>query len=121
MANLTLGFWLSLFRIRYEQVLWPKLLEPVFPHCPRNQRTRQNAYLRLDQIRRLRNRVFHHEPIWRLPDLSEQHLLILETIGWISPVMLAMTEMLDRFSSVYTRGAQHYALELESVAQNWSA
>ena len=33
-ANLTLGFWLSLFRSRYEQVLWPGLLEPVFPNCP---------------------------------------------------------------------------------------
>lgn len=119
-SNLTLGFWLSLFRTRYEQVLWPKLLEPVFPHCPRDQRTRQIVYVRLDRIRRLRNRVFHHEPIWHLPDLPQQHRLILETIGWISPAMLAMTRLLDRFDSVYTRGAQHYATELESIAHNWN-
>ena len=120
-SNLTLGFWLSLFRTKYEQVLWPKLLEPVFPHCPRSQRTRPNAYARLDRIRRLRNRVFHHEPIWHLRDLPEQNELILETIGWISPAMLAMTRVLDRFASVYTMGAQPYATELDSIAQKWSA
>ena len=119
-SNLTLGFWLSLFRTRYEQVLWPKLLEPVFPHCPRNQRTRQNAYARLDKIRCLRNRVFHHEPIWHWSDLPVQHQEILETIGWISPAMLATTRLLDRFDSVYTSGAQSYQKELDSLAQNWA-
>ncbi len=107
-----------MLRTRYEQVLWPKLLEPVFPHCPRSQRTRQNAYTRLDSIRRLRNRVFHHEQVWHLADLPEQHRVILETIGWISPAMLAMTRLLDRFNSVYTRGAQPYAEGLESIAQS---
>ena len=119
-SNLTLGFWLSLFRTKYEQVLWPKLLEPVFPHCSRSQRTRQNVYMRLDKIRRLRNRVFHHEPIWHWRDLPAQHQLILETIGWMSPAMLAMTRVLDRFDSVYTGGIQPYAEELENIAQNWA-
>ena len=67
------------------------------------------------------NRVLHHEPVRRPNGLPEQHHQILETIGWISPALLAVTRLLDQFSSVYTRGAQHYALELESVAQNWSA
>ena len=118
-ANLTLGFWLSLFRSRYEQVLWPKLLEPVFPHWPRKERTRQNAYDRLDRIRRLRNRVFHHEPIWHLPDLERRHEEILETIGWVSPAMLAITQLLDRFPNVYTTGPQPYTEELENISQNW--
>ena len=75
---------------------------------------------RLDRIRRLRNRVFHHEPIWHLPDLAEQHRLVLETIGWISPAMREMTLLLDRFDSVYTMGAQHYATELDSITKNWN-
>lgn len=72
-------------------------------------------------IRRLRNRVFHHEPVWHLRDLEEQHQRILETIGWISPAMPEMTRLIDRFDSVYTRGADHYATELDSVAQSWNA
>ncbi len=119
-ANLTLGFWLSLFRSRYEQVLWPKLLEPVFPYWPKEQRTRRNVYARLDRIRRLRNRVFHHEPIWHWRDLAEQHGLILETIGWISPAMVEMTRLLDRFPRVYTEGVQPYAAGLDSIAQSWA-
>ena len=124
-SGLSLGFWVDLFKGRYEPVLWPSLLNQVFPYAsfPRvtkRQMAREQLYLRLDRIRRLRNRVFHHEPIWHLADLSEQHELILEIIGWISPAMLAMTRLLDRFSSVYTRGAQPYATELESIAQNWT-
>ena len=72
-------------------------------------------------IHRLRNRVFHHEPIWHLQDLELRHREILETIGWISPAVLAITRMLDRFSSVYTMGPQRYTEELDSVAQSWRA
>ena len=75
----------------------------------------------MDGIRRLRNRVSHHEPIWHLPNLAEQHAEILETIGWISPAMLAVTRMLDRFDSVYTMEPQRYIEELYSIALNWSA
>ncbi len=120
-GDLSLGFWVNLFKGRYQRILWPQLLRSVFPHATKRQYTREPLYLRLNRIRRLRNRVFHHEPIWHLPDLEEQHGRILETIGWISPAMLAMTRLLDRFGSVYTRGSQPYATELESIAQNWSA
>ena len=120
-GGLSLSFWVNLFKGRYERILWPQLLRKVFPYATKHQSSRELLYQRLNRIRRLRNRVFHHEPIWHLPDLPEQHRLILETIGWISPEMLAMTRLLDRFDSVYTRGADHYERELDSVAQNWGA
>ena len=119
-SGLSLGFWVSLFKGHYERVLWPLLLPAVFPYAPRKQRSRREISKRVDSIRRLRNRVFHHEPIWHLTDLQEQHQQILETIGWISPAMLAMTRLLDRFPSVYTRGGQPYAIELENIAQKWA-
>ena len=119
-SGLSLGFWVSLFKGHYERVLWPLLLPAVFPYAPRRQRSRREISKRVDSIRRLRNRVFHHEPIWHWRDLPQQHQQILETIGWISPAMLAMTRLLDRFPSVYTRGAQPYATELENIAQNWA-
>ena len=119
-AECSFGFWVGLFRGVYEQAIWTSLLPAVFPHTPRRLRSRRGLYDRLDHIRRLRNRVFHHEPIWHWQGLEQQHQLILETIGWISPAMLAMTRLLDRFPSVYTRGAQPYATELENIAQNWA-
>ena len=110
---------MSLFIGRYEVTFWRKLLSAVFPNAPAYLRKRDEIHARLDRIRRLRNRVFHHEPIWHLRDLPEQHRLILETIGWISPAMLAMTGLLDRFDNVYTGGTQPYVEGLKSVAENW--
>ena len=120
-SHLWFGFWVKLLSNSYEGMLWPQLLKPVFPHMQRRQRTVKNLHTQLEDIRLFRNRVFHYEPIWHLPDLPEQHRLILETIGWISPAMLEMTLLLDRFDSVYTRGSQPYAAELERIAQNWGA
>ena len=119
-AECNFGFWVNLFSGTYEQILWRKLIRDVFSHAPVHLRKRKAIRSRLNHIRRLRNRVFHHEPIWHWQDLEQQHHRILETIGWISPAMLAMTRLLDRFPSVYTRGAQPYATELENIAQNWA-
>ena len=120
-SSLSFGFWASLFKGTYERILWPQLLPDVFPRAPRRRRARRDISKRVDRIRRLRNRVFHHEPVWHLTDLTEQHSLILETIGWISPAVLEMTRLLDRFDSVYTMGPQRYTDELDAIAQNWSS
>lgn len=58
-------------------------LKPCFPYMPRHQRTRKNLSARFEKIRRLRNRVFHHEPIWHWQNLADQHQGILEAIAWI--------------------------------------
>ena len=104
-AQLNFGFWVGLFDSRYEQVLWRKLLKPVFPHIPRRHRTRGALAGRLYRIRLLRNRVFHHEPVWNRRNLNEQHKRIMETIGWINPEMKRFVEMLDRFPETYATGA----------------
>lgn len=116
-SGLSLGFWVDLFKRRYEQILWPWLLRQVFPYAPRRQRDREGLYQRLNRIRGLRNRVFHHEPVWKLPDLQARHGQILETIGWISPAMLELTRLLDRFHGVYTGGIQRYVGELDAIAR----
>jgi hypothetical protein len=86
-AELTFGFWTNLLDVRYEQrqVLWPPLLEKAFPHLPAVHRTRRVVAKRFNMLRRLRNRVFHYEPIWHWRDLSNQHEMLLEAISWLSP------------------------------------
>jgi len=103
-AELNFGFWTALMDRRYEQVLWPKLLRPCFPHMPRHQRTRKNVSVRFERIRRLRNRVFHHEPIWHWHDLAEQHQDILGAIAWIEPVARDFLESIDRFPALHKNG-----------------
>ncbi|MGI5835784.1 MAG: hypothetical protein ACOX87_04740, partial [Chloroflexota bacterium] len=50
-AELNFGFWTSLLDARYEQILWPKLLKPAFPHMPNRLRTRKALSGRLNHIR----------------------------------------------------------------------
>ena len=120
-SGLNLGFWVDLFKSKYEQILWPQMLQAVFPYATRHQTVREPLYRRLNRIRRLRNRVFHYEPIWHWPDLRERHRLILQTIAWISPAMLSLARLLDRFSDVYTGGIEPYANGIDNIALNRNA
>ena len=106
--ELTFGFWTSLFDVRYEKILWPWLLKPVVPNMPRHIRIRKNLSKRLNRVRTLRNRIFHHEPIWHWRDLQNQHTDTLEAITWVNPAMRAFVEQFDRFEEIYTNGIGEY-------------
>ena len=111
-ANSNLGFWVSLFNRRYESILWPQLLKDVLPYMPNSIRKRKNLSSRLNGIRRLRNRIFHYEPIWNRTNLGQRHDEILETIGWINPDMLEAVKLFDSFPEVYQLGASYYEAKL---------
>ena len=55
---------------------------------------------RLNAIRRFRNRVAHHEPIFHRP-LEELHEEIMETIGWMCPNTAAWARHHSRFPAVF--------------------
>ncbi|GMR16712.1 MAG: hypothetical protein BMS9Abin31_1081 [Gammaproteobacteria bacterium] len=103
-AELNFGFWTSLLDKRYEQTLWPALIKASFPHMPKTSRTRKNLSKRFNKIRHLRNRIFHHEPIWYWQDLAQQHLQILDALTWIDPAMQDLAGAIDRFPDVYQNG-----------------
>lgn len=100
-AELNFGFWTSLFDVRYERILWQKWIKEVFPSMPRRLRTRHIILGRLNKIRKLRNRVFHYEPIWHLNNLYQQHDEILQTINWISPELEKLVHSKNRFPEVF--------------------
>lgn len=105
-AEVSFGFWTSLLDRRYEQTLWPKLLKPAFPYMPRALRTRKELSKRFHTVRQLRNRVFHHEPIWYWRDLTEQHWQILEALAWIEPAAHDLVRAMDRFPAVQDAGVE---------------
>lgn len=100
-AELNFGFWTSLLDSRYEQVLWPRLIKRCFPHMPNRIRTRKILSKRFNRIRHLRNRIFHHEPVWYWQDLAQQHQGILEAIRWIAPALDDLVITVDRFPTTY--------------------
>jgi hypothetical protein len=102
-AELTFGFWTSLLNKNYEQTFWVPALHDAFPGLSSSQRTRRTVSSRMNKIRDLRNRVFHHEPIWYRRTLVNDHADLLRTIAWLSPFASALAVELDRFQSVYAQ------------------
>jgi len=111
-AELSFGFWTGLLQKPYDVPLWRgsannyQMLRDCFPSAPRHMYNRDRLYRRYDQIRDLRNRVFHHEPIWNYNDLVQRHDQALESIQWISPTLHATVVLLDRFPIVHQLGRQ---------------
>jgi hypothetical protein len=81
-AALRLGFWVSLLGPRYDNSLWRKALFRAF--LARGGQKRSVVHQRFNALRRFRNRVAHHEPIFQRP-LLQLHGEIVEAIEWMSP------------------------------------
>ncbi|MGC4107989.1 MAG: hypothetical protein QM753_16825 [Thermomicrobiales bacterium] len=108
-AELHFGFWHSMFNRPYEDQIWhtnqAEILRQVFPHMPRTMRTRKNVWNRVDRIRRLRNRVFHYEPVWANAGLKDEVLAIHELLAMISPPLEAVVALSERFSRILDDGS----------------
>ena len=99
-AELTLGFWVSLLNSEYEKILW-KHLRRAFPYMPKNLRQRKNLSAPLNTIRAFRNRVFHNESIcWNLNRVTDIHKELLLVMGWINQDIPEWIDKLDRFEEV---------------------
>jgi len=83
-AAISMGFWEGLLKDEYAQKLWQPLFSQIFPT------DRNEAFKKVNQVKRLRNSVAHHEPIFvhvsRRRDkrlLYKDYKLILKLIRWI--------------------------------------
>jgi hypothetical protein len=109
MSELSLGFWISLLYSKYESHnrLYPKLFrdKEFFPYIPRRTRTRNEICSALVPVKKLRNAIFHYNPVWKNgKKLVEEHSNILEIIKWVSPILADLTEKQSRFLHVYQQG-----------------
>jgi hypothetical protein len=93
-SELTLGFWVRLLAPQYEKTLWVPHLHKAFPHYRKPDRI--IIFARIDEIRRVRNRVAHHEPIFK-KDAIREYTKIIEAIGWICPVTAAWVDSCSSF------------------------
>lgn len=98
-AGLSMGFWVFLLSKRYETLLWRPYLYDAFPNAPKPF-GRSQVRMALDNIRKTRNRIAHHEPILsKKPD--QDFALILEIIGWICPNTAKWVDYHCRFDQVW--------------------
>ncbi len=99
-AELTLGFWVTLLNSEYERLLW-KDLRRAFPYMPKRMRQRKNVSAPLNSFRTLRNRIFHNESIcWNLNKVEEIHNELIVVMGWMNKAIPEWLKQIDRFEQV---------------------
>jgi hypothetical protein len=108
-AELNFGFWTSLFHTDYEykQVLWPRLLTQIFPDMKRHLRNRKAISHRLRDIRLLRNRIFHYEPIWHWSDLLNKQQELAEILSGLNRDLYEYVNYRSQFVNVYKSGLKN--------------
>lgn len=94
-AELNLGFWTSLFG-REAHLLWGAL-RPIF-QAKGIQRGTIAAQLR--DVRHLRNRIAHYEPILALP-LAQRYASITTLTGYLSPTAAAWIQQHSDWQAIY--------------------
>ena len=68
---------------------------------PKKDRKRKNISSPCNALRKLRNRVFHHESIcWDLDYITEIHNRLVLVLGWMDHDIQAWLNEVDRFSEV---------------------
>ncbi len=96
-AELTLGFWVQLTSGKYEKTLWVKHLYRAFPI----KLNRKDLFKRSDSIKKLRNRIAHHEPVL-FRDLKRDYAGIIEAIKWICPATSECVERTNCFEERFS-------------------
>lgn len=57
----------------------------------------------MNQVRDLRNRVFHHEQLlWLNPALIDLHSKGIEVVGWLDPQLAQWLSQYDRLPATWT-------------------
>jgi hypothetical protein len=102
---LNFGFWPSLFHKKYEARIWQKkgALQMVFANHIKVGLILNIKKIRadLENIRKLRNRIFHHEPIINIAlGTKTIHELIYFYLEAMAPDMVAEIMMIDRFCDI---------------------
>jgi hypothetical protein len=117
-ATRSFGFWTSVLSRPYERPIWHAnrlaLLRAAFPHAPRRHQNRGAIWHRCNEIRRLRNRVVHAEPVWNRSRLQQDNNDILEVVRWVSPELRDTIGRFDRFPAVYHAGRAAIAAEIRA-------
>jgi hypothetical protein len=101
-AELNFGFWVGLMGPAYDNTLWRQTLYKSF--LAAGGQKRSTVHRRFNTLRRFRNRVAHHEPIFHRP-LEQMHTEIIEAISWMCRHTSAWALFHSRFEEVSTTAA----------------
>ncbi len=87
-AELKFVFWEKMFTSRHDHTLWNAHIKTAFPHAPEMltpSQLRSRIYGDVTVIRKLRNRIAHHEPIFTR-DNHDDYNKIYQLMTWRNTV-----------------------------------
>ena len=95
-SQLHFAFWVGLLANKYHSALWVNQLETIFPNY---QGDRKTLHAALDRLRKLRNRIAHHESIY-LRDLSSDLNSLCSILGYIDSDTAKLVKSLSKVRQV---------------------
>ena len=104
-AELKFAFWQKMFTARHDTRVWKPAIFTVFPNASGTtaEEVRQRIYADLEEIRRMRNRIAHHESIFtrnHTDDVNRMLELIqmrsADTAAWVSAMQDASAVIAER-------------------------
>ena len=125
LRNSVSDFWVALYSSPYAARVVHPTLRAVFPNAPKHLRKQQVIGDRLQEVRKLRNRIFHYEPIWHwtqvrsaIPGraaLMTQYEDILLLTGWIGTGQSQVVHFIDCFRQVHDEGWSPLRAKVDEV------
>lgn len=124
-AEMTFGFWVSLFERSYfdhlsSSKLWPHLGPVIFKNLKQRGQIHRNIHHRLISLQKIRNRFSHHEPVWKNSTVtnlaSAIHFVTTQIDDALDLIRCISIERLDLLHST-GQIARFYGLCNEDVAQ----
>lgn len=106
-SQLEFGFWVTILSRPYDARIWaqqPTTLRSAFLRLARRFRQRQPIHQHYNEIRKLRNRAFHHEPHFDDIDLMVRYGNIKKGLHWLNPDMVDCFEFFDLFPDIHRNG-----------------
>lgn len=113
-AQLTLGFWVNLISRKREQ-FWMPRLSRILPDAEPSDRNMKQMRAKFSRTHRLRNRAFHHEPLFFDEKLGEKHKAAREQIRWMNAKLDALLDGLDHFPETFDLPLSHYIDQVEAA------
>jgi hypothetical protein len=112
-ASLMFGFWTACLSSPYDEAIWRKGGVAKAFQAGGEKPKRNTVNRMLGPIRRIRNRVAHHEPILYY-DLAKHHRNMVDLTSWLSPEIADWAELDSTFPAVYDEERARTLLKPES-------
>jgi hypothetical protein len=100
--ELNFGFWKSLINKGfYQNTIWNPCSKQIFKYAQKSELNIIDIRLKIRKILKLRNRTFHHEPIWNYLNIDIVHRDIHFFINLVNPKVGNWLREYDRFPEIY--------------------